>query len=64
VHDHASDKQAFNRRQLEVVTILELAAAIKAGEIFVTGSLSFERFWDRLPADAAEPKKLGSNLLA
>ena len=55
VHDHASDKLAFNRRQLEVVVMLELATAIKAGEIFVTGSLSFDRFWDRLPSEAADP---------
>ncbi|MDO8778744.1 MAG: Tn3 family transposase [Burkholderiaceae bacterium] len=55
VHDHAHKKQAFNRHQLEVVAILELAAAIKAGEIFVSGSLSFDRFWDRLPTEAADP---------
>ncbi|HAL38986.1 MAG TPA: Tn3 family transposase [Polaromonas sp.] len=54
VHDHASDKLAFNRRQLEVVVMLELATAIKAGEVFVTGSLSFDRFWDRLPSEAAD----------
>jgi len=55
VHDHASDKLAFNRRQLEVAVMLELATAIKAGEVFVSGSLSFDRFWDRLPAEAADP---------
>ena len=55
VHDHANDKQLFNRRQMEVVAILELAAAIKAGEVFVSGSLSFDRFWDRLPSEAASP---------
>lgn len=60
VHDHADDKRAFNRRQLEVVAILELVAAIKAGEIFVTGSLSFERFWDRLPAEAADPAAIAA----
>lgn len=54
VHDHSQDKQAFNRRQLEVVAILELATAIKAGEIYVSGSLSFDRFWDRLPIEAAD----------
>ncbi|MBK5204948.1 MAG: Tn3 family transposase, partial [Polaromonas sp.] len=54
VHDHAHKKQAFNRHQLEVVAILELAAAIKAGDIFVSGSLSFDRFWDRLPTEAAD----------
>jgi TnpA family transposase len=55
VLDDPSDKKAFNRRQLEVVTTLELAAAIKAGEMFVTGSLSYDRFWDRLPSEAADP---------
>jgi TnpA family transposase len=55
VHDHIEDTQAFNRRQLEVVAILELANAIKAGEVFVSGSLSFDRFWDRVSSDAADP---------
>ncbi len=55
VHDHGNDQRVFNRRQLEVVAILELATAIKAGEVFVHGSLSFDRFWDRLPSDAADP---------
>ena len=55
LHDHATHKQAFNRRQLETVVMLELAKAIKAGEIFVSGSLSFDRFWDRLPAEALDP---------
>ena len=54
VHDHIDDKRVFNRRQLEVVAILELAAAIKAGEVFVSGSLSFDRFWDRLRALAID----------
>ena len=54
VHDHANDKLAFNRRQLEVVVMLELAKAIKTGEVFVSGSLSFDRFWDRLPCEAAD----------
>jgi TnpA family transposase len=60
LHDHAHDKHKFNRRQLEVVAILELAAAIKAGEIFVSGSFSFERFWDRLPAEAADPAAIAA----
>jgi hypothetical protein len=37
------------------LALLELAAAIKAGEMFVKGSLSYDRFWDRLPAEAADP---------
>ena len=60
VHDHADDKQAFNRRQLEVVAILELVTAIKADEIFVSGSLSFDRFWDRLPSEAADPATIAA----
>src|SRR5450759_3206683 len=60
VHDHAQDKQAFNRRQLEVVVMLELVTAIKAGEIFVSGSLSFDRFWDRLPTEAADPTAIAA----
>ena len=60
VHDHASGSLAYNRRQLEVVVILELATAIKAGEIFVNGSLSFDRFWDRLPAEAADPSAVAA----
>jgi TnpA family transposase len=52
VHDDPNDRHAFNRRQLEVVAVLELASAIRAGEVFVQGSLSFERFWDRLPSEA------------
>jgi len=60
VHDHADDKKVFNRRQLEVVAILELVTAIKAGEIFVSGSLSFDRFWDRLPSEAADPAAIAA----
>ena len=56
MHDHADDKRAFNRRQLEVVAILELVTAIKAGEIFVSGYLSFDRFSDRLPSEAADKR--------
>jgi TnpA family transposase len=55
VLDDPEDTQAYNRRQLEVVAVLELAAAVKAGKMFVGGSLSHDRFWDRLPAQAAEP---------
>ena len=55
VLDDPEDTQAYNRRQLEVVAVLELAATVKAGEMFVCGSLSHDRFWDRLPAQAAEP---------
>jgi hypothetical protein len=36
VLDDPEDRKRFNRRQLEVVAMLELAAAIKAGEMFVT----------------------------
>ena len=60
VHDDANNPLAFNRRQLEVVTLLELADAIKAGEMFVTGSLSYDRFWDRLPQDTGEPAAMAA----
>jgi TnpA family transposase len=60
VHDHANDRQIFNRRQLEVVAILELANAIKAGEVFVNGSLSFDRFWDRLPSETSDPSAVAA----
>ncbi len=60
VHDDPEDRQAFNRRQLEVVAVLELATAIKAGEMFVRGSLSHDRFWDRLPAEFADPAAISA----
>jgi TnpA family transposase len=60
VLDDPSNGNAFNRRQLEVVSMLELAAAIKAGEMFVTGSLSYDRFWDRLPSEAANPAAIAA----
>jgi TnpA family transposase len=61
VQDHPhGDARAFNRRQLEVVTVLELAAAIKAGDMFVSGSLSFDRFWDRLPPETADPAAIAA----
>lgn len=60
VLDDPSNEKAFNRRQLEVVATLELAAAIKAGEMFVNGSLSYDRFWDRLPREAADPASIAA----
>jgi hypothetical protein len=60
VLDDPSNEKAFNRRQLEVVAMLELAAAIKAGEMFVNGSLSYDRFWDRLPREAADPASIAA----
>lgn len=59
-----STTNGFSTGQLEVVVILDLAAAIKAGEVFVSGSLSFDRFWDRLPSDAAEPTAIGADAIA
>ena len=45
VGDRGPDEpRVFNRRHLEVVTILELAEAIKAGGINVIGSLSYDDF--------------------
>lgn len=55
VQDCEDDGFAYNRRHLEVAAVLELANAIKAGEIFVEGSLSFDQFWNRLPAEAVDP---------
>ncbi len=60
VHDGKDDAQLFNRRQLEVVAMLELAAAIRAGEMFVVGSLSYDRFWDRLPPESADPAAMAT----
>jgi hypothetical protein len=60
VLDDPGNTHAFNRRQLEVVAMLELAAAIKAGDMFVTGSLSYDRFWDRLPPEAADPAAIAA----
>jgi TnpA family transposase len=52
--------QGFNRRLLEVAAILEVATAIKAGDMFVPGSLSFDRFWDRLPSEAADQAEIAT----
>jgi TnpA family transposase len=58
VMDRVDDALAYNRRQVEVAAILELANAIKAGEIFVEGSLSYDQFWHRLPAEAVAPEAM------
>jgi TnpA family transposase len=60
VADDPDRPEAFNRRQLEVLAVLELAAAIKAGEMFITGSLSYDRFWDRLPPETADPAAMAA----
>jgi hypothetical protein len=60
VLDDRTDWGAFNRRQLAVVAILELPAAIQAGEMFVAGSLSYDRFWDRLPPETADPAAMAA----
>lgn len=60
VLDDPDNPGLFNRRQLEVVALLELAGAIKAGEMFVNGSLSYDRFWDRLPPETADPAAMAS----
>jgi TnpA family transposase len=60
VLDDPNERKAFNRRQLEVVAVLELAAAIKAGEMFVIGSLSYEDFWDRLQSECADPAAMAA----
>jgi TnpA family transposase len=60
VGDREGDLRSFNRRHLEVVTMLELAEAIKTGAVHVTGSLSFDDFWGRLPADSSDPEKMAA----
>jgi TnpA family transposase len=50
----------FNRRHLEVVAILELAEAIKAGAVNVKGSLSYEDFWGQLPTEAGDPERIAA----
>jgi TnpA family transposase len=60
VGDREGDVKCFNRRHLEVVTLLELADAIKAGAIHVTGSLSHDDFWGRLPAESSDPNRVAA----
>jgi TnpA family transposase len=60
VEDRKDEPHSFNRRHLEVVTILELAEAIKTGAIYVTGSLSYDDFWGRLPIDASDPERIAA----
>lgn len=50
--DPEGNPRAFNRRHLEVAVMLELAETIKTGAIHVTGSLSYDDFWGRLPPEA------------
>ncbi len=59
-YDGDDGHERFDRRQLEVAAFLELAEAIKAGEIFVRGSLSHDQFWERLPPEASDPAAMGS----
>ena len=56
----ASDLRSFNRRHLEVVAILELAEAIKAGAVNVSGSLSYDDFWGKLPTEAGDPERIAA----
>ena len=58
VLDDPEDAFSYNRRQVEVAAVLELANAIKAGEIFVAGSLSYDQFWKRLPTEASDPEAI------
>jgi hypothetical protein len=61
VGDRGADRpRLFNRRHLEVVAILELAEAIKAGAVNVTGSLSYEDFWGQLPSEAGDPERIAA----
>ena len=54
VADREEDSRSFNRRHLEVVTLLELADAIKTGAVHVAGSLSYDDFWGRMPAESGD----------
>ena len=54
------DPRAFNRRYLEVATVLELAESINGGAIHVDGSLSYDDFWGRLPSEASDPAKMAA----
>jgi hypothetical protein len=45
---------------LEVVAILELAEAMKAGAVNVSGSLSYDDFWGKLPTEASDPEKIAA----
>ena len=60
IDDREDEPHSFNRRHLEVLTILELAEAIKTGAIYVTGSLSYDDFWGRLPIDASDPERMAA----
>src|ERR1039458_7689953 len=61
VGDGGADKpRLFNRRYLEVLAILELTEAIKAGVVNVSGSLSYEDFWGKLPTEAADPERIAA----
>jgi hypothetical protein len=54
------DPRTFNRRYLEVATILELAESINGRAIHVDGSLSYDDFWGRLPSEANDPAKMAA----
>jgi TnpA family transposase len=60
VDDREDEPHSFNRRHLEVLTILELAEAIKTGAIHVSGSLSYDNFWGRLPAETSDPARIAA----
>ncbi len=61
IADHIEgDPRAFNRRHLEVAVTLELAEAIKTGAIHVSGSISYDDFWGRLPAEASDPDRIAA----
>jgi hypothetical protein len=54
------DPRSFNRRHLEPLAILEAAEAIKAGAVHVSGSLSYDDFWGKLPTEAGDPQRIAA----
>ena len=56
----AEDPRSFNRRHLQPLAILEVAEAIKAGAVNVSGSLSYDDFWGKLPTVAGDPERIAA----
>jgi hypothetical protein len=51
----------ISRHRVNVARIAEnWDDCLRAGEMFLTGSLSYDRFWDRLPSEAANPAAIAA----